>query len=83
MSEYESQVAQAMNNVADALRTLAAVGASIAATAHTNSPYDQQQFAAVIWTQAQDRFGDVLKKLNKRQREDLERFISGICKGAK
>jgi hypothetical protein len=83
VSEYESAVANAMNNVADSIRTLAGVGASIAAAAHTDTPYDQSQVAAVIYLQAKDKFGDILQKLNKRQRDDLDRFISGLCKKAK
>ena len=83
MSEYESAVANAMNNVADALRTLAGVGASIAAAAHTTNAYDQSQVAAAIYTMARDKYGDILDKLNKRQRADLERFITGLCKPAR
>lgn len=81
MGEYESVVAVAMEYLADAIRTHAAVMASCAASAHVNNPYDQRNMAAVIFTDAQERFADPLKKLNKRQREDLERYIQGLCKG--
>lgn len=83
MSEYESGVANAMNNVADAVRTLAAVFASVAASAHTHNAYDQSQVAAAIFEQAQGRFGDVLTKMTKRKRAELEAFIDGLCKKAK
>jgi phosphopantothenoylcysteine synthetase/decarboxylase len=83
VSEYESAVANAMNNVADAIRTLAGVAASIAAAAHTENTYDQRQMAAVIFQDAQERFADPLKKISKRKRDEMARWIDGLCKQAK
>ena len=83
MSEYEASVAHAMNNIADALRTLAGSLASIAAAAHTSNPYDQSQAAAAIYMQAEDRYGDILKKLNKRQRADLEQWLGELVRPKK
>jgi hypothetical protein len=68
------------NNLADAIRTLAAVFASVAASAHTNNPYDQSQVAAAIFEQAQGRFGDILTKMNKRKRAELEAWLDGLVK---
>lgn len=81
MSEYESAVATAIQYLVEAIRTHAGVMASCAASAHVDNPYDQRNMAAVIYTDAQERFADPLKKLNKRQRDDLERYIQGLCKG--
>ena len=83
MSEYEASVANAINNFADAIRTLAGCVASAAAGMHTETPYDQRQIAAVIFTDAQERFSDPLKRLNKRQRTELAAWIDGLCKKAK
>lgn len=80
MPEYESAVADAMNNIADAVRTLAGVMAACAAGAHTQNLGDQRNMAGVFFTDAQERFGDVLKKLDPKQRQALEAYIAGLCK---
>lgn len=80
MSEYGSEVANAMDNLADAIRTLAASICTVAAGAHTENPYDQRQMGAVFFEDAKTRFPDVLKKVNKRQREAMDRYISGLVK---
>jgi hypothetical protein len=79
--EYESAVADAMNNIADALRTCAGVFASVAAGANTQSPGDQRNMAGVIYADAQERFGDVLKKLDPKTQKELEAWLDGLCKG--
>lgn len=81
MTEFEHGVADAINNLADAVRTVAGVFASCAASAQTQNPYDQRQMASVIFSDAQERFGDVLKKLDKKTRDELERWIDGLCRG--
>jgi hypothetical protein len=83
VSEYESDVRQGMDNIADAVRTLAGVMASVAAGMHGDTPGRQREMAGVIYADAQERFGDLLKKLDKRKRDELDRWIDGLCKGKK
>lgn len=83
MPEYVTETREGMDNIADAIRTLAGVMASVAAGANTKTPSDQRDMAGVFYADAQERFTDVLKKLDPKKREELERFIDGICKGKK
>lgn len=70
-----------MDNIADAVRTLAAVMASVAAGMHTGTPGDQRNMAGVIYADASERFGDVLKKLNPDTQKKLESWLDGLCRG--
>ena len=81
--EYVSETREGMDNIADSIRTLAGVMASVAAGQNTKTPGDQRNMAGVIFADAAERFADVMKKLDPRKREELERFIEGICKGKK
>jgi hypothetical protein len=81
MPEYVSETREGMENIADSIRTLAGVMASVAAGANTHTPGDQRNMAGVIFADASQRFADVVKKLDPKKREELERFIDGICKG--
>lgn len=80
MSEFESAVAEAGNNLAEALRTLAGTVASVAAGMHTSTPGDQRNMAMVIFEDAKERFADVHRKLDPKEMKKLEAFIDGICK---
>jgi hypothetical protein len=81
--EYVTETREGMDNIADAIRTLAGVMASIAAGSNTKTPGDQRNMAGVIYVDAQERFGDVMRKLDPKKRDELEAFIAGICKGKK
>ena len=81
MPDYASEVAGAIHRLADVGELIAGGLFAIAAGQHTKHQGDQRDMAAVFWTDAASRYGDVWKKLDERQRQDLERFISGICKG--
>ena len=81
VSEFESDVRQGMDNIADAVRTLAGVFASLAAGQHTTGGSNQRDMASVIYADAQERFGDVVKKLDPKLRKHLETYIDGLCKG--
>ena len=81
MGEYVTETREGMDNIADAIRTLAGVMASVAAGQTTKTPGDQRNMAGVIFADAQERFQDVMKKLDPKKRDELERFIDGICKG--
>jgi hypothetical protein len=61
--EYVTETREGMDNIADAIRTLAGVMASVAAGTNTKTLGDQRNMAGVIYADAQERFGDVLKKL--------------------
>lgn len=83
MPDYVTETREGLDNIADAVRTLAGCAASIAAGINTESPGDQRNMAGVIYADASDRFADVLRKLDDKKREELARFIDGICKGKK
>lgn len=83
MTDYEGSVADAITNLADAARTLAAALCSIGAGHHTGTPGEQRDMAAVFFDDAQSRFGDVLRRMDKAQRAKLNAFIDGLCKGKK
>ena len=79
--EYVSETREGMDNIADAIRTLAGVMASVAAGMNTDTVGDQRNMAGVIYADANDRFGDVLKKLNPKSQKDLEGWLEGLFRG--
>jgi hypothetical protein len=79
MPEYEAEVAEAIAGLADAVRTVAGVFASVAAAAHTNNPGDQRNMAMVIYEDAVTRFGDVHRKADPAALKQLEAWIDGLC----
>lgn len=82
MPEYVTETREGMDNIADAIRTLAGVMASVAAGLNENiEPKAQRDMAGVIYADAQERFGDVLKKLDPKKRQELDSWLSGLCKG--
>jgi hypothetical protein len=81
VTEFEHGVSEAINNLADAVRTVGAVFASVAAGMNTDTVGDQRNMAGVIFADAQERFGDVLKKLDPKERKKLETYIDALCKG--
>ena len=81
VTEFEHGVAESINNLADAVRTVGAVFASVAAGMNTDTVGDQRNMAGVIFADAQVRFVDVLKKLDPKERKKLEAWIDGLCKG--
>jgi hypothetical protein len=81
VTEFEHGVADAINNLADAVRTVAGVFASVAAQEHSADLPSQRDMASVIYADAHQRFGDVLKKLDPKERKKLESWIDGFCKG--
>jgi acyl-homoserine lactone acylase PvdQ len=81
VSEFEHGVADAINNLADAVRTVGGVFASVAAGMNTDTVGDQRNMAGVIFQDAQQRFGDLLKKLDPKTQKQLESWIDGLCKG--
>ena len=78
--EYVTETREGMDNIADAIRTLAGVMASVAAGMHTDTLGNQRNMAGVIYADAEERFGDVLKKLDAKSRKDLESWLDGLCK---
>lgn len=80
MPEFVTETREGMDNIADAIRTLAGVMASVAAGMHTDTLGNQRNMAGVIYADAQERFGDVLKKLDAKSRKDLEAWLAGLCK---
>lgn len=80
VSEYLTETREGMDNIADAIRTLAGVISSVAAGMHTNTLGNQRNMAAVIFRDAQDRFPDVLRRMDEQTRVELEKYIAGLCK---
>lgn len=80
VDEYVSETREGLDNIADAVRTLAGVFASLAASQHTDTLGNQRNMAGVIYADAQERFGDVLKKLDPKLQTQLESWIDGMCK---
>jgi hypothetical protein len=78
--EIASEVREGLENLADAVRTLAGVMASCAAAAHTDTLGNQRNMAGVIYADAQERFGDVMKKLDEKTQADLHKWLDGLCK---
>ena len=81
--QFVSETREGMDNIADAIRTLAGVMASVAAGMHTDGGGNQRDMAGVIYADAQQRFGDVCRKLDEKNRKQLESWLSGLCKGKK
>ena len=81
--EYASEVAEAMHRLADVGELLAGGLFAIAAAAHTDTLGNQRNMAAVFHSDALSRYGDIWKKLDEKQRQDLEKFISSVCKGSR
>ena len=77
---YVSETREGMDNIADAVRTLAGVMASIAGGMHTETTGEQRDMAGVIYADAHERFGDVLRKLDPKKQEELEQWLNGLCK---
>ena len=81
VSEIASEVREGLDNLADAVRTFAGVMASCAAGMNTESPGYQRQMAGVIFQDAAERFSDVLKKMDEKDRDTLHKWIDGLCRG--
>ena len=81
--EYASEVAEAMHRLADVGELLAGGLFAIAAGCHTDTLGNQRNMAAVFHSDALNRYGDIWKKLDEKQRQDLEKFISSVCKGSR
>jgi hypothetical protein len=64
VNEYVTETREGMDNIADAIRTLAGVMASVAAGQNTKTPGDQRNMAGVIFADAQERFGDVQSSIS-------------------
>ena len=79
MSE-SSEAAEAIHRLCDVAEQIAGGLFAIAAGRHTDTLGNQRNMAAVFASDAANRYGDVWKKLDERQRQDLERFIANICK---
>jgi hypothetical protein len=83
VSEYESAVATAMDGLRGAAELVAGSIFALAASKHTDTPYDQRQLAAVLMEDSRTRYKDILRKVTKSQRIQMEAFIDGLCKGKK
>ena len=80
VSEYASEVAQSIERLADMAELIADGLFVCAAGAHTDNLEAQRNMAAVFREDAQDRYRDVLRKLNPAQRKQMGEFINEFCK---
>ena len=76
-----SEIREGLENLADAVRTLAGSMATIAAAQHSENHADQVRKAGSIFREAEERFADSLGKLTAVQKEQLGSFIDQLCKG--
>lgn len=90
VAEYVSEVAEAVHRLCGVAERICDIGEhiadglfAIAAGMNTKDPASQRNMTAVFKSDSIDRYGDVHKKLDPKERERLERFIEGICKGKK
>jgi hypothetical protein len=80
VAEFVSETREGMDNIADAIRTLAGVMASCAAACHTDTLGNQRNMAGVIYADAQDRFSEVLRKLEPQKQKELDSWLAGLCR---
>ena len=78
---YVSEVAQSIERLADMAELIADGLFAIAAGCHTDTLGNQRNMAAVFRADADNRYGDVLKRLSDDQRKQLESFVDGLCRG--
>ena len=83
MAAYESEVAEAIKHLGDAIMTHARVTAILAAGAHSDSDYRQREMGGVFFEDAKGEFADILRKVGKAKREQMHRYIDGLCRGKK
>jgi len=81
VSEYASEVAQSIERLADMAELIADGLFAIAAGMNTDTLGNQRNMAAVFRADADQRYGDVLKKLTDDQKKQLENFVDGLCRG--
>lgn len=81
MSELPSEFRAGLDNLADAIRTLAGAICHGAAGEHSDSEYRQREMAGVFYADAEQRFGDILRKLEPKKRDEPHRYINAMCKG--
>lgn len=81
--EIASEVRAGLDNLADAIRTHAAVLASCAAVEHSRDYGDQRNMAMVIYEDASQLFKELNERLDPKRKEQLDAWIDGLCKGKK
>jgi hypothetical protein len=59
VSEYESEVRQGMDNLADAARALGRALCCLAVKVESRNPGEQRELAAILWTDVLSDFRDV------------------------
>lgn len=78
-----SEIREGLDNNADALLTLASAICQIAAASHSKDYGDQRNMAGVFYADAISRFGDVMRKMTPQQKQELDTFISNLCRGTR
>jgi hypothetical protein len=81
VSAYESEAREGMDNIAEAIRTLAGSFCMIAAGAHSDTEGRQREMGAVFYADATRRFEDIIRKMDPKLERELSDYIEGICKG--
>ena len=76
-----SELREGMDNLADAVRTLAGAMCQIAAGMNVQTVGDQRNMAAVFHEDARTRFADVHRKLDPKLKAELEAYVTSVCKG--
>ncbi len=78
-----SELHDGMDNIADAIRTLAGAICTVAAGAHSNDCGDQRNMSGVFYADACAEFRDVLRKLDAKQQEALQAYVAALIKPPK
>lgn len=76
-----SEAADAIHRLCDVAEHIAGGLFAIAAGMKTQHLGEQRNMAAVFAADADERYGDVWKKLTDEQRKQLDNFVQTICKG--
>ena len=79
--DVASEVRAGLDNLADAVRTHAAVMASLAAVEHSRDYGDQRNMAMVIFEDARQLFQELHDRIDPKRKQELDSYIEGLCKG--
>jgi hypothetical protein len=83
LRERARPVSETASLIAEGLEAVAGALCQFAAGMHTTSKGDQRDFAAVLFSDVQQRFEDVNRKLDPKRQEELETYITKLCQGKK
>ena len=88
VNDVASEIAEAIRDHTNAVHRLAEMVElvadglfAVAAGCHTDTLGNQRNMTAVFRADADNRYGDVNKRLTDDQQQQLSNFIDGLCRG--